>query len=121
MAEPLDIDKLTKIVAAHGKFCKLVSRVAHRGRVMVSFASKYLHFHAPIVPMYDRLAYGQAWRMRSRERMNAFSRPKSGNVDYYLYCSCFWQIYSDLSDAVGSVRVRSAESYLLWLADAEPR
>jgi hypothetical protein len=116
--EPLDPDKLSEIVAIHGEFCKLASRIAHRGRVLASFASKYLHFHAAIVPMYDRFAYAQAWRMRRKDGLESFPFPKGGNVDYYWYSLCFWQLYSGLRDTASPVSVRLAESYLLWLASS---
>jgi hypothetical protein len=116
LAEPLDLGKLATIVAVHGKFCDLVSRLAHGGKVLVSFASKYLHFHAPVVPIYDSWAWRQAWRMRRKESLESFPQPEGANASYYRYCLCFWQLYSDLRGITDRVSVRLAECYLLWLA-----
>jgi hypothetical protein len=76
--EPLDPDKLSEIVAIHGEFCKLASRIAHRGRVLASFASKYLHFHAAIVPMYDRFAYARRGGCAERTGWNPFLSQRAG-------------------------------------------
>lgn len=51
--EPLNVNKLQVILAEHGKFCRLISPITYNRRSLASFASKYLHFHAPIVPIYD--------------------------------------------------------------------
>ncbi len=120
LAEPLNTKKLSKIVTCHGRFCALVSRIARDGRELVSFASKYLHFHAPVVPIYDSWAYGQAWRMRNREGLAALSHsfpcPSSASTSFYWYCLCFWQLYSELLSRTDDVNVRLAECYLMWLA-----
>jgi hypothetical protein len=117
--EPLNLDSLARIVAIHGTFCELVSRIAHGGKVLVSFASKYMHLHAPIVPIYDSWASKQAWRMRRSEGLKSFPTPAGANENYYGYCLCFWQHYSDLRAMTDRVTVRHAESYLLWLAGSQ--
>jgi hypothetical protein len=54
--EPLDPKKLRAIVSEHGKFCQLISKIARKENSLASFASKYLHFHCPVVPIYDSWA-----------------------------------------------------------------
>jgi hypothetical protein len=88
LAEPIDVETLSKVVALHGQFCKLVSRIANGKKVLVSFASKYLHFHAPLVPIFDTWVYGQAWRMRQKATLVSFSPPKGAASPFYWYCLC---------------------------------
>jgi hypothetical protein len=112
--EPLDTGKLQVVITQHGKFCRIASRIARSK--LVSFASKYLHFHAPIVPIFDRWAYGQVWRMRQRDNSVPFKLPTGGNNSFYWYCLAFWQVYESLRDLRQSPNVRLVESYLMWLA-----
>ena len=110
--EPLDATKLKEVVNGHGRFCALVSKAARS--VLVSFASKYLHFHCPVVPIYDTWASGQAWKMRDKETLYAFDCPPDGNEKYYWYCQCFFQLYKKV--LADGANVRSAEYHLMCLA-----
>jgi hypothetical protein len=116
LKEPLDLRALEVVVSEHGKFCGLLARISRNGNAPASFASKYLHFHCPIVPIYDRWACGEAWRMRNREGLAAFEIPKEAHDGYYWYCLCFWQVYSGIRALVPTASVRMAEYYLLWRA-----
>jgi hypothetical protein len=115
--EPLNVEKLRVVLAEHGRFCRIVSRIAREKHSLVSFASKYLDFHAPIVPIYDSWVGLQAWRMRRKETLDWFKRPEGADANYYWYCVCFWQLYSDLRPHDRYVNVRRAEGYLMWLAN----
>jgi hypothetical protein len=116
--EPLDAEKLATIVALHGQFCELVSQIANGGSVLASFSSKYLHFQAPVVPIYDSWVYDQAWRMRRKDDLACFPQPEHANSKFYWYSLCFWQVYSELSAAAPRVNVRYADYYLMWLANS---
>ncbi len=121
LKEPLDLEKLAEVVSAHGRFCQLVSQLAQRDQVLVSFASKYLHFHAPLVPIYDRYAYAAAWRRRRKQGLEVFPKPEGANLDYYWYCLCFWQVYTSLRALAGAVTVRMAEYHLIDINSPPPR
>jgi hypothetical protein len=114
--EPLNLHSLSVVVSEHGKFCKLLVKISRNGNVPASFASKYLHFHCPVVPIYDRWAYDQARRRRKPEGLRAFEKPADAHGHYYWYSLCFWQHYCHLRALVPTVTVRMAEFYLLWLA-----
>jgi hypothetical protein len=117
LKEPLDLQSLPVVVSEHGKFCKLLARICRNGNVPASFASKYLHFHCPVVPIYDRWASDEAWRRRKREGLQTFKKPPDAVDNYYWYSLCFWQHYSAIRALVPTATVRMAEFYLLWLAD----
>lgn len=56
LQEPLCRKNMVAIVRAHGHFLDLLRRIPTRGTSPRSFAAKYLHFHKPIVPIYDSYA-----------------------------------------------------------------
>jgi hypothetical protein len=114
--EPLDIEKLEAIVVEHGKFCRLLSKISRKENSLASFASKYLHFHSPTVPIYDSWVCNQAWRMRDKNGLQAFNEPNAAHSGYYWYSLCFWQMYCKLRAVTPKANVRLAEIYLLWLA-----
>ncbi len=116
LQEPLDVQTLAIVAAAHGRLCSLLSQICRNGNVPASFASKYLHFHCPIVPVYDSFARKQAWRMRKKVSLKAFPMPADACDDYYQYLLCFWQVYSALYGLTPNVTVRLVEVYLLSIA-----
>ena len=56
LAEPLNPDKLHTIVDLHGRFIAMIQPVVRRNQSPRSFASKYMHFHNPAVPIIDSYA-----------------------------------------------------------------
>jgi hypothetical protein len=116
LREPLDPRTLSVVVSEHGRFCNLLVQISRDGNVPASFASKYLHFHCPIVPIYDSWVYKQAWRRRRAEGLEAYEKPVDAHHDYYWYSLCFWQHYTEVRALVPTATVRMVEFYLLWLA-----
>ncbi len=49
-------DVIVKCVQVHARFVKLLETITYKGQSPRSFASKYLHFHRPMVPIYDSVA-----------------------------------------------------------------
>jgi hypothetical protein len=103
MAEPLTPDKLDVIIDCHGQLCRILSQVTRRKNPPRSFVSKYLHFHSPLVPMFDSIAYDSVWRWcraQRDERINrcyrapyALFERKRGDAHYHCFALCFFQIY----------------------------
>ncbi len=57
----------------------------------VSFASKYLHFHAPCVPVYDSYAVNHAKDLRKRtEYADLVLECPTLTADYARYCRALW-------------------------------
>jgi hypothetical protein len=115
IAEPLTIDTLTEIVKYHGEFCKILTELTRDRHYATSFAAKYLHFHAPIVPIYDSISYKNAWHYRDKKNLYSFEKPKGSDENYFSYSLCFWQYYFALKKLFQSSNVRLTEVYLLWL------
>jgi hypothetical protein len=54
-ARSLRLQSLTHVVEAHGVIVDAISAAAPGSRVAHSFASKYLHFHNAIFPIFDNI------------------------------------------------------------------
>ena len=61
--EPLDARSMALIVEQHGRLTRLLQGVSTDGKAPRSFASKYLHFHRPVVPIYDEYARSSISRL----------------------------------------------------------
>lgn len=49
-------ERLNAIARTHKRMTDALGRLARNGNSLRSFVSKYLHFHAPVVPLYDQYA-----------------------------------------------------------------
>ncbi len=117
VAEPLTPEKLETIVIAHGRFTKVLANKARSSRSPRSFASKYMHFHNRVVPIYDSYASGEISRIcRWNDEYEVFKQPKEADEEYYYFILLFWQLYRKLKESVKPVNVRLLDSYLLWMA-----
>ncbi len=108
MAEPLTEEKLEVIVDCHGRLCSILRQVTARKNPPRSFVSKYLHFHCPLVPIFDSYAYDHVWRLcrghADVEIRNCYKQPqarllfKRKGVDgnYCCFALCFLQVYEAL-------------------------
>jgi hypothetical protein len=56
LGEPVSGEALVFIVHAHAALVNLIHRLHPAGKSARSFASKYLHFHRPVVPIYDSVS-----------------------------------------------------------------
>jgi hypothetical protein len=55
-AEPLTPPVLTQIISIHVGLLATVQSALRKGQTPRSFVSKYLHFHNPVVPIFDSVA-----------------------------------------------------------------
>ena len=117
--EPLTSESLKTIIVAHGVFLNLLKK-GLGGRAPRSFASKYLHFHCPVVPIFDSIAskelsYGQRWNMA----FELFAIPKGADRDYYYrFAMRFWRHYNDATEKGLEPTARLIDNYLLWMAES---
>lgn len=112
--EPLTPDKLCRVVEAHGRFCRLIQPVLRDGRSARSFAAKYLHCHAPSVPIFDsvardNLSYICPWQ----DSFQVFEMPEGADDAYYWFALRFWQMYRAATAIRPNVTVRLLDLYLL--------
>jgi hypothetical protein len=116
--EPLSTAKLKFIVMEHGKFVRLLAEILRDNQSARSFASKYMHFHCPSVPIYDRYANGELRRIcHWEDNYEVFELPKGADEEYYYFILRFWQLYKNFRESVGRTNARLIDCYLLWMVE----
>ncbi|MBI2760433.1 MAG: hypothetical protein HYX51_03280 [Chloroflexi bacterium] len=115
--EPLTSEALATILAAHGSFLHLLSGLRGLVQAPRSFASKYLHFHCPAVPIYDSYVNASVRRMYARQSLALpFNAPPVADPHYAWYVTRFWKLYQTIGKPSPPVTVKVLDHYLLSLA-----
>lgn len=118
LEEPLTDAALKSIVAAHGALLGLLHGVTTAGRTPRSFAAKYLHFHNPLVPIYDEYArVGLTKHVHWDSKQLSFNPPDGADREYYEFCVRFWRLYRACHEAGLEVSVKTLDHYL-WAVPA---
>jgi len=116
--EPLDPDKLRTILDLHGQFIALTRPVLRRNQSPRSFASKYMHFHCPAVPIIDTYADRACHRLvRWHKSFCLFDLPAGADETYAWYVLRFWQLYQQARAAGVRPTVKHLDYYLLCAAE----
>lgn len=114
----LTVQKLEKIVALHGEFSHLIKDITRENQSPRSFVSKYMHFHCPVVPIYDGFASRTLERFQRRDdSLKVFIKPVIADDDYYWFVLRFWGLYQKASKVVDVEKVKHLDYYLLCVAD----
>jgi hypothetical protein len=81
------VETLTRI---HGRFLACLDSVTRSGHGPRSFASKYLHFHLPVFPIYDSrtVARIRASGVGRWQRPWTEDHPKHSEADWYYWRHC---------------------------------
>jgi hypothetical protein len=108
---PLNPDKLEIILRAHAQLDSLMSEITQKGHSVRSFASKYLHFHNPLVPIYDALAWASLRELAPRAPKVL---PKNGDRTFRRFLERFWSLHRELRRAGRKPTARRIDSYLLY-------
>ena len=114
ISEPLSTQSMAGIVEQHGRFVQLL-RGTTRGESLSprSFASKYLHFHCRVVPIYDEYARQAITRLVRWERSYApFPLPPHGDPEYWDYCVRFCRLYDACRQAGTKATVKELDAFL---------
>lgn len=118
VSEPLTPDKLKTIVVAHGRFVRVLQPILRRKQSPRSFASKYMHFHCPAVPLYDTYAAAALRHLYRWEGwFEIFDLPASADEEYAWHAMRFWQLYQDARKRGRRVTVKLLDYYLLCVAE----
>lgn len=110
-----------RILSVHGNMVKRLKKETRSKLNFRSFVSKYLHFHAPIVPLFDSQASSTISRSDwypwkdSNERVPVSMRREYDTV-YYKFIKQFLFYYLDLKKQKLHPTVREADWYLIWSA-----
>jgi len=113
LQEPLTAETMAEIVDVHGCFTRLLQGVATDGKAPRSFAAKYLHFHHPVVPIYDSYAADRLINLvRWDSEQILFGRPDEGDLDYWDFCVRFLRLYEACLRVGLDVAVKSLDTWL---------
>ena len=112
--EPLDPRKLCTVLDVHGQFMAMIQPVLRPHQSPRSFASKYMHFHCPAVPIIDQYAVEACNKLvRWRKSHSLSDLPNDRDEAYARYVQRFWQLYRTARDAMVEPTVRHFDYYLI--------
>jgi len=120
LQEPLTAVTMAEIVEVHGCFTRLLQGVATDGKAPRSFAAKYLHFHHPVVPIYDSYATDRLIKLvRWDSGQILFERPDEGDLDYWGFCVRFLRLYEACLRVDLDITVKSLDTWLWQVPKAK--
>ena len=113
LSEPLSRQDMATAVAEHGRFTALLKGVATDGKTPRSFAAKYLHFHCPVVPIYDSYVAAKIPKVVRWSSNNLpFELPPGSDEEYWHFCVRLLRLYESCRRYGLAVTVKSLDSYL---------
>ena len=116
LSEPLAATSITGILETHGQFVKLLSELTIDGQSPRSFVAKYMHFHNPVVPLYDRIVGEVLPRLAPLGSTSGPRVPIPNNADswYAGYVLQFLGLFDLIALENPEVTVRTLDYCLLW-------
>lgn len=116
-ADRLDASLAAAVLEAHGRVVGLMSRITRDGQTSRSFASKYLHFHRPVVPLIDTYADRVVRRLTARRELADAPALRPGyEPRYHAYMVRFLHLLGQARQAGHDPTVKELDYYVLWEA-----
>ena len=113
LREPLDAAAMSVVVGQHGRLTRLLSEITADHSAPRSFAAKYLHFHRPLVPIYDSYAAVRLGALVPRDATHeSFAQPPGSDGEYWSFCTRFFRLYDACVKADLDVTVKRLDAYL---------
>jgi hypothetical protein len=113
LQEPLDGKVMTEIARVHRRFMELLCQIPTHDTSPRSFAAKYLHFHRPIVPIYDSYAAARLVKLMPWPAGKpAPEPPTDADAEYWDFCARFLRLYKACDKAGILVSVKGLDTYL---------
>jgi len=117
------MEHVPEITRLHGRVQDTVAAFTRGGNGPRSFVSKYLHFHAPIVPIYDSRASAQVrkqdWYRWQRSWEGKVKFPKGADEEYWRFCVRLGHMVQDWIDEGLQPSARNLDTYLIRFAEYE--
>jgi hypothetical protein len=111
-------EALEPIMAAHGACVAMLAEITRNKQSARSFVSKYLHFHRPIVPLYDSYAESAArCLVRWQSDLEVVPMRPEYDAEYYWYLMRFWRLYNLALSSGVQPTVKELDYYLLCEVD----
>jgi hypothetical protein len=116
--ERLDGQSLRSVVEVHGHVVALLKPITRRSRSTRAFVAKYLHFHNPIVPIYDSYANSNLTALRQwTDAYKVFEEPENADREYMWYVMRLLSLFNELINQRLQPTVRHLDYYLLTMGD----
>ncbi|MGD0997110.1 MAG: hypothetical protein ABR941_02155 [Thermoleophilia bacterium] len=116
--EPLDKTAMTVVVVQHGRLTALLREITANHTAARSFAAKYLHFHRPVVPIYESYAAARLIALVHWDgKQIPFEQPPGSDDPYWDFCARFFRLYDACHQQRLSVTVKELDAYL-WQVPA---
>jgi len=89
------------VLEAHGTFVEVLRGITRNHHSATSFASKYLHFHCPVVPLYDQNVEANIRHAVPFHRGEQRQPQAAAGMDddYHNYLCRFRTFYNNLRNA----------------------
>ncbi len=109
------------VAGVHGRLLAALTPSMRRGNQPRSFVSKYLHFHAPCGPLYDRIAStrlaSRGWYPWRRAWDETHRLPPGADMRYWGFCVRLAYMADDWRSAGLPPGARTMDFYLLSFPD----
>ena len=109
----LTASNISEILTIHGLILGLLAKLTIRKQSVRTFVSKYMHFHNPVVPIYDSVADGFLPQLISLEDIQ-IPAAECVDVTYARYAYGFLKLYQSATSQGVPVTMRLLDSYLMW-------
>jgi hypothetical protein len=120
LGEPLTPETMPLIVQCHGQFTRVMQGIATDGKAPRSFVAKYLHFHHPVVPLYDSYVAARITKLvRWNRAIVPFECPPEADIEYDRFCVRFFRLYDACLKRRLKVTVKGLDAYL-WQVPVGP-
>ncbi len=117
----LTIDKLEMIISLHGELVGLIKQITIDNQCPRTFVSKYMHFHCPMVPIYDSIASQTLSKFVCwSKKLRIFEKPKTVDEEYFCFALKFWELYKKVSETEKNLKVKYLDNYLLINCEGNP-
>jgi hypothetical protein len=116
------LENVGALAQVHGRLCQALQTATRDDHVPRSFVSKYVHFHAPIFPIFDSRANNvlksRAWYPWQRTWTRSRVMPEGADPLYWQHCVRVAHMAADWRNAQLRPTSRMLDVYLLaWLAE----
>ncbi len=104
------------VIEVHGRFTSLMRGLTRSGQAPRSFVSKYLHFHRPLVPIYDSFAAKTISRLAGRAPGGTGYKSREADPAFCDYVAKFERLMGRLRQVGERPTVRELDYFVICQA-----
>lgn len=115
--EVLSEDLLEPVLEIHSRFVQLLQQVTRDDETPRTFAAKYLHFHRPVVPIFDNVANDFIPKLiRWRKNLEVVPCQAIFDWTYYRYVMRFWNLFEQVRAMGNQLTTKELDYFVLCVA-----